>query len=91
MYRSHIFADGGIELTFDHAEGGFDFKGEPGGFEIAGADGEFVTADVKADGEKIFISAGKVSEPCHARYAYFNYAEVTVFGKNGIPLAPFDF
>ena len=90
IYRSHIFKNGGIELYFDHAEGGFEVRGEAAGFEIAGAEGEFVAADIKIDGDKIFISSDKVSEPKKARYNYFNYAEVTIFGKAGIPLAPFE-
>ncbi|MBR1751946.1 MAG: sialate O-acetylesterase [Ruminococcus sp.] len=90
MYRSHIFRDGGIEISFDYAEEGFDFKGEPTGFEIAGSDGEYKTADIKAENGKIFISSSEVEEPKFARYNYFNFAEVTIFGKNGIPLAPFE-
>lgn len=90
MYKSHIFVDGGIELSFSHAEGGFDIRGEAKGFEIAGADREFFDADVRIEGERVFISSDKVSEPKYARYGYFNFAEVTVFGKNGIPMAPFD-
>lgn len=90
MYKSHIFKDGGIEICFSHAEGGFDIRGEAKGFEIAGADKEFFDADVKVEGERVFISSDKVSEPRYARYNYFNYAEVTVYGKSGIPMAPFD-
>ncbi len=91
MYKSHIFKDGGIELYFDYAQEGFTIKGEAAGFEIAGSNGEFFTADVKIDGSRIFISSDKVAEPKHARYNYFNYADVTIFNETGIPLAPFDF
>lgn len=91
MFRSYVYRDGGMELFFDHAENGFVIKGEkPEGFEIAGADGEFVTADIKIDGDKIFVKSDKVTQPKYVRYNWFNYAPVTIFNETGIPLAPFN-
>jgi sialate O-acetylesterase len=89
MMKSYIYKDGGMEFTFDYAEGGFDIRGKATGFEIAGADGEFTDAEATVEGEKIFIRSEKVKEPKYARYNWYNYMEVTVFGKNGIPMAPF--
>lgn len=86
---SFVCRDGKMELTFRDAKGGFDIRGEAKGFEIAGRDKKFFTAAVEFDGDKATISAPEVAEPMYARYNWFNYAEVTVFGKNGIPLAPF--
>ncbi len=63
------------------------------GFEIAGEDGVFYSA--KADfgqGDKkntITLSSPLVPYPKYARYAFYNYGAVTVFSKNGLPLAPF--
>ncbi len=63
------------------------------GFELAGIDGvfhpaafAFGTEDGKAS---ITLSSPQVSRPLSARYAWFNYGPVTVFGANGLPLAPF--
>ncbi len=89
MYKSCIYKDGGMELCFDYSEGGFDIAGEISGFEIAGCDKRFFPADAQVQGERIFLSAKNVSAPMYARYNFVNYGEVTVFGKNGIPLAPF--
>ncbi len=90
LYKSYIIKDGGIELSFDYAENGFVIKGEkPMGFEIAGEDGNFVTADIKIDGSKIFVSSPEIAEPKYVRYNWFNYAEVTIYNETGIPLAPF--
>lgn len=89
MYASHIYKDGGIELCFDYAKDGFDVKGELCGFEIAGEDKQFTAADAKICGDRIFISSDKVKEPLYARYDCFNWCDVSVYGKNGIPLAPF--
>ena len=63
-------------LHFDYADNGMECKGEKLiGFEIAGND--------------IVVSASEVDKPKYARYCWTNYSEVTLFGKNGIPAAPF--
>ncbi len=89
LYSSYTYRDGGMELLFNHAENGFDVRGEAVGFEIAGTDKQFYKAVAKVNGDKIFIFADEVKSPKHARYAWTNYMEVKVFGRNGIPLAPF--
>lgn len=90
MYKSFVYKDGGIELSFDHADSGFEIKGDTAaGFEIAGEDKSFVPAKAEICKDKIFISSDKVEEPVYARYGWFNYFEPNVFGKNGLPLAPF--
>lgn len=92
IFSSYEYKDGGIEISFEHAENGFDIKGEkPTAFEIAGEDGEFVEAEAEIRGSKIFVSSDKISEPVHARYGWYNFFDVTVFGSNGLPLAPFEF
>ncbi|MCR5806669.1 MAG: sialate O-acetylesterase [Oscillospiraceae bacterium] len=59
-------------------------------FEIAGSDGIFHKADeVELSDGKIIISSEKVSCPTAVRYQWTNYAEVRLFGSNGLPLAPF--
>ncbi len=63
-------------------------------FEIAGADGIYYPAEFAfggSDGKLNTISlySKKVPAPVFARYGWFNYGPVTVFGKNGLPLAPF--
>lgn len=64
------------------------------GFEIADEYGHYYPASVvlssDAQGEPFIILSSKdVPTPVKARYCFTNYREVTVFGKNGIPLAPF--
>lgn len=90
VYSSCEYKKDSLVLSFDFAKDGFDIKGEkPTGFEIAGSDKKFVPADVKIDGDKITLCAEGLSYPKYARYNWINFAEVTVFAKNGIPLAPF--
>lgn len=90
IYKSFVCRDGGMELSFDHAEDGFEIRGEKAEtFELAGADGEFFPAEARIEGDKIFLISESVEKPMYARFDWFNWTEVTVFGKNGIPLAPF--
>lgn len=89
IYQSFTYKDGGIELGFEYAEDGFSVKGNPEGFEVAGEDREYRNANADIRGSRIFLSSPEVKEPLYARYCWTNYGNVTVFGKNGIPLAPF--
>ena len=64
------------------------------GFEIAGSDGIFYPAAYKLgqsekDFNTITLSSPLVKNPISARYAWYNYGPVNIFGKNGLPLAPF--
>ena len=64
------------------------------GFEISGEDGIFYPAAYRlgqqqTDLNTITISSPLVKNPVQARYAWYNYGPVNIFGKNGLPLAPF--
>lgn len=64
------------------------------GFEIAGTDGVYYPAMFAfggADGKlnQIILKSNKVPHPVFARYAWFNYGPITIYGKNGLPVAPF--
>ncbi len=87
LYKSHIVKDGGIEVSFFNADG-FKLTGEKCGFEISGIDGEYKPADFEIRGDKILVF-GDVSDPVNVRYQWTNYAEVTLFEEQGLPLAPF--
>lgn len=89
IYKSCIFKDGKAEVKFAHAENGFKVKGAIKGFEIAGEDGEFFPAQAAIGGGKALVWSEKVPSPKAVRYNWTNYGDVTVFGKNGIPMAPF--
>ncbi|MBQ3940834.1 MAG: sialate O-acetylesterase [Oscillospiraceae bacterium] len=81
----------GSTLTVEtlHAEDGFVLRGEPAGFELCGADGVWYPAQAVLMPDRILLTAAAVPAPAAARYAWRNYTEVTVFGRNGLPLAPF--
>ena len=77
------------ELYFKNAEGGFELKGEIDGFEICGEDGNYVPAKAEINGERIIVSADNIAAPRGVRYLWTNYGEVHIYGRKGLPLAPF--
>lgn len=92
----------GLRLHFENATGGFTlddgaerkalYEGETVsdiGFEIAGEDGVYAPAEAAIEKETIFVRNETISTPVFARYQWTNYGEVRLFGKNGIPVAPF--
>ena len=77
-----------MRLYFDNC-GGFTCGGEISGFEIAGADDIYHPAKAEICGETILLSCDEVRYPVSARYQWINYAEVSLFCKNGLPLSTF--
>ena len=64
------------------------------GFEVCGSDGVWYPAEFAlggSDGKQntIVVCSKKVSRPVAARYGWYNYGPVTIYGKNGLPLCPF--
>lgn len=89
IYQSCVYKEHGMELHFQYAEEGFVVKDGQQMFEIAGADKKYIPAKAKIEGDTIFVWAEGLDNPMYARYCWSNYCDVTIFGKNGIPLAPF--
>ncbi|MBO5055813.1 MAG: sialate O-acetylesterase [Lachnospiraceae bacterium] len=91
IYKDFLYRDGGMEISFQYEEDGFSLKGELSGFEIAGADEKFYPAKavVLLNKNTVFLSSEEVKQPVMARYLWTNYGEITLFGANGLPAAPF--
>ena len=85
-YRSE---NGDMRLLFDNCEG-FVLKGSstPEGFEYAGADGVFRPAEACIDGNEIVLKCREEGVRA-VRFQWINYALVTLFGTNGLPVPPF--
>ena len=67
---------------------GFEVRGRLSGFEAAGTDGKFLPAKAEISGSTIVLSA-PVSPVTAVRYKWTDYAEVELFGTNGLPVPPF--
>jgi sialate O-acetylesterase len=81
QYESHKITGSGLEISFSNTGGGLVLKNSG---IITGFEG--LNAEIIAD--KILIN----SLPSEVRYLWTNYADnVSIYGKNGLPLAPFRF
>ncbi len=88
-YRD-FYTDGSIlTLRFDNAARGFRTDLSLNGFEIAGDDLEWHDAKAEIENDVITLQSDAVPHPLHARYAWRNYPDVTLYGANGLPVSPF--
>lgn len=96
IYQDYRVEDNGIYISFDYCNDGFLLKNETAekndkitGFELAGKDGIYYTADAQILHNQIYLTCSEVTAPISARYLWVDYSTVTLFGANGIPVAPF--
>jgi sialate O-acetylesterase len=91
-YESHAINGNKATVVFKNVDQGLVVKGSHiAGFEVAGSDGKFVGAEatIGSDGKSVVVSAPGVPEIIDIRYGNYYYLEVTLFDKNGLPVAPF--
>lgn len=89
-YQSMEIKGDKITITFMDAPNGLALRGkEPGEWVIAGADRVFYPAKGKIEGNKVIVSAPAVKTPVAVRYQFDNAGIGNIFGKEGLPLAPF--
>ena len=89
-FQTSEIRDGSVFVKLTSADGLFFKGGEAKGFEICGADHQFVPAqaEILSDGQ-LRIFSTEVKLPVTARYGWFNWGEVSLFSKQGLPAAPF--
>ena len=92
VYSSMEITDEKIYINFNNASRGLSpMWTQLKEFEIAGEDRIFhpAKAEIEEKSGRLAVSSEKVTTPVAVRYAYKNYAEATLFGVDGIPVAPF--
>ncbi len=89
VYRDFYVEDCRMVLRFENCADGFACHGEVTGFEIAGADKVYHAAEYRIEGSEIILWSEHVAVPEYARYCWTNFQNISLFGKNGIPVAPF--
>ena len=90
LYRRMQVRPWGIEVTFDHTDGGLVASGTPlTGFEIAGADRVFKPALAVIRGETVIVRSPQVPEPVAVRYAWANAPAASLKSRAGLPASPF--
>jgi sialate O-acetylesterase len=79
-----------IVVTCSDAPGGLVLKGsEVRELSIAGEDKVFYPAKVRIEGGDLIVFAAAVKKPVAVRYEFDNSSIGNIFGKTGLPLAPF--
>ncbi len=76
-------------LTFNATASAFRPVDTIDGFIIAGTEGRFYKADARWAGDRLAVSAPEVQVPVAVRYAWADNPAVSLFGKDGLPVAPF--
>jgi len=95
VYKSPAFKSLAIKgnkaiVTLDNAEKGLIIKGKTATeFVIAGEDKVFYPAEVSIKNNTLIVSSKEVKTPVAVRFGFRNAAVGNVFGKDGLPLAPF--
>lgn len=89
IYRDYEILDGAIRIIFDYMEDGVDIRSDEIEFEVADETGSYKKATAKFMNNTVTLTSDEVAQPVRARYLWKNYTEVNVFGKNGMPMAPF--
>lgn len=95
VYKSPSFKSLSVKgnkatIVLDHAEKGLVIKGKTATeFVIAGEDQVFYPADVTIKNNTLIVSSKEVKAPVAVRFSFRNTAVGNVFGKDGLPLAPF--
>jgi sialate O-acetylesterase len=79
-------------VAFDHTDGGglMAKNEELKGFELAGDDGKFIASKGTVEGERVVLTADRVTSPKSVRYGWANNPECSLYNKAGLPAVPFD-
>lgn len=91
LYDNFEIIDDTLMIHLINCEKGLGGKNKDclGGFEIAGEDGIYYPAEAKVKLPYIELKSPEVKAPLSARFMWTNYADVALFGVNGLPLPPF--
>jgi len=87
---SYTIKENKVYLKFRNAPQGVTSFNQPiTGFEIAGADSVFYPAKATSTRKEFYVESDSVKQPVAVRFCFKDYCKGSVFGNNGLPLAPF--
>lgn len=90
MYKSMEVKKDKVYIDFDNATAGLEAKGKTiTELYIAGSDKQFYPAEAKIEKDKLVVWSKQVKEPVAVRYEFSNTGIGNLFGKDGLPVAPF--
>lgn len=90
LFTRATLVENQVCLRFDHTDGGLVLRGHtPNEFEIAGSDGTFMPAEVKVEGNELFLSNVRLPTPVKVRYGAFQGRPGVLYNGAGLPAAAF--
>lgn len=90
LYKGFEVKGNKVIVSFTNTDGGLTSNNKPlKDFELQDADGTWKTATASIEGDKIIVSSDAVAKPAGVRYAYYSYAEGTLFNGKGLPASSF--
>lgn len=85
-----IISNDTVKLTFNYAPNGLNsFGKELDDFEVAGEDKKFYRAKAQITLKGVTLTCQEVRKPVAVRYAFYDYAEGSLFSIEGLPLSSF--
>jgi sialate O-acetylesterase len=89
-YASSTVEKGRVRVRFADAPRGLTLKGkEVRALVVAGADRHFLPAMARIEGATLVVWNKDVKDPVAVRYAFSSDATLSLFGAEGLPVAPF--
>lgn len=90
LFKGYSIHGNRVEIDFTHAAEGLQAKGtDLKGFTIAGPDHVFHPATATIENGKVSVRASQVTIPVAVRYNWADNPSGNLYGKNGLPAAPF--
>lgn len=90
LYKSFEVKGKEVIVSFTNTDGGLTSNDKPlKDFELQDADGVWKPATASIKGDKIIVTSNAVARPAGVRYAYYSYAEGTLFNGKGLPASSF--
>ena len=90
LYKSFEVNNNKIIVSFTNTEKGLTSNGKTlKDFEVCGADSIWKPATASIDGDKVVVESSAVSNPVAVRYAWYSYAEASLFNGAGLPASSF--
>jgi sialate O-acetylesterase len=90
LYRGVRLMPWGLEVEFDHADGGLVATAKPiVGFELAGEDHAYHHAWAVVSSDRIIVRSPRVPKPIAVRYAWDDIPVSAITNLAGLPASPF--
>lgn len=90
LYKSMEVKGNKIIVSFTNTDGGLTSNNKPlKDFEILGADNTWKPATANIEGDKIVVQSADIAKPIAVRYAFYSYAEGSLFNGKGLPASSF--